>query len=385
MAYQFLRFELYSRSGKEGRSTDFIFDEVSRVPHACLHVQAPGTPETVFGLDPEGTRQLHDERAAGAKTVRRDKSGKESLKAVRKDQNTLATVVLSHPAFIEEYRSDPKTRSDVHTWEKRSIAWLREKYGAQLISVVRHTDESHPHLHAYILPDDPQMRAGLLHPGYAAKNTVLERGAHTGEDKKALSKRANLTYVASLRTWLDEYHAKVATPCGLTRLGAGKRRLTRAQWQAEKRQAASLKLALDRAEAVERKAKGYVERTKARAHGIIADAEKVKAEAEIFRGLGGAIRAVVDGARESSVRKAVESEYATRVEAVKAAATQAKADADRARAEQREAEKKAAEQRHALRRQAQSLAAARQEIRKLSDALAEATYEPEHKFGGPAL
>lgn len=253
------------------------------------------------------------------------------------------------------------------------------------MSVVRHTDESHPHIHAYLLPDDPQMRAGLLHPGYAAKNAVLDRGAHTGDDKKALSKRANLAYVSSLRTWLDEYHSKVATPCGLTRLGAGKRRLTRAQWQAEKKQAAALKTALDRAEVVERRTKVYVERTKARAQGMVASAEKVTGDAEKYRGVGGAIRAAVDGARESSIRKSVEAEYAARVEAAKSAAAQAKADAERARADQRELEKKAAEQRHSLRQQARNLAAARQEIRKLSDALAEATYEPEHRFGGPTL
>ncbi|MCJ8237401.1 hypothetical protein [Peteryoungia algae] len=385
MAYQFARIELYSRSGKAGRTTDYIFDEVTRVPSASVHVPSPKPPEVVYGLHPDALRVLHDERAAAAKTSRTDKSGKTTLKAIRKDQNTLAGLIFSHPVSMDEYRASIDVRRDVAEWEQRSIAWLREQHGDRLVSVVRHTDESHPHLHAYLLPDDTEMRAGLLHPGYPAKNAVLAAGPQPGEDKKAMGKRADRAYVAGMRAWLDDYHAKVAIPAGLTRLGAGKRRLTRAQWHQEKAQAAALKEALERARVVEAKGRAYIDRTKKKAAAIKSDAARAKASADRFKGVGGAVRAVVDGARESALRDSVRQKYAAAVTATKAALDKARSEADRERIARREIEKKAAEQRHALRLQAQRLASAQQEIRNLSRALAAAVDEPRPISGGMTL
>ncbi|RCW23183.1 plasmid recombination enzyme [Ciceribacter lividus] len=382
MAYQFARIEIFSRSGKAGRTTDFIFDEVSRVPSASVHVQSPTPPEVVYGLDVGALRTLHDERAAAAKTPRTDKNGKVSLKAIRKDQNTLATVIFSHPATMEDYRASADVRRDVGAWERASIDWLREQYGDQLVSVVRHTDESHPHLHAYVLPDDTEMRAGRLHPGYVEKNAIVAAGMLPGEDKKALDKRANRSYVAGLRAWLDDYHEKVAVPAGLTRLGAGKRRLTRAQWHAEKAQAAALKHAVERAAAVDAAGRAYVERTKKAAAAIKADAAKVQADADRLKGVGRAVRAVLDGARESSLRESVRQEYAADIEAATAAVAKAQAEASKANASRRQAKAEALEARRLMRQHAANAAALRQEVRQLSDALKAALDEPQPTPGG---
>lgn len=382
MAYQFARIEIFARSDKAGRTTDFIFDEVTRVPSASVHVQSPKLPEVVYGLDVAALRTLHDERAATAKTPRTDKNGKTTFKAIRKDQNTLAAVVFSHPATMEEYRASADVRRDVQAWERASIDWLREQYGDQLVSVVRHTDESHPHLHAYLLPDDTEMRAGRLHPGYVEKNGIVAAGMLPGEDKKALDKRANRAYVAGLRTWLDDYHQRVAVPAGLTRIGAGKRRLTRAQWHQEKAQAAALKQAVERAAVVDAKGRAYIESTKRKAAAIRADAAKVKASADRLKGVGGAVRAVFDGARESSLRESVQQEYAAEIAAATAAIKKAQEEAAKANASRREAEKKANDTRHALRQQGQRLVSAQQEIRTLSAALAAALDEPTPTPGG---
>lgn len=376
MAYQFARFEIFARSGKAGRSTDFVFDEVSRVPSASVHVQSPKPPEVIYGIDVDALRTLHDERATAAKTPRTDKNGKVSLKAIRKDQNTLATVIFSHPATMEEYRASADVCRDVYVWERASIAWLREQYGDQLVSVVRHTDESHPHLHAYLLPEDTELRSARLHPGYVEKNAVVAAGMLPGEDKKALDKRANRAYVAGLRAWLDDYHQRVAVPAGLTRLGAGKRRLTRAQWHQEKAQAAALKLAMVRAAVVEAKGRAYIENTKRKAAAIKTDAAKAKASADRLKGVGGAVRAVLDGARESSLRESVRQEYAADLAAAKAAVEKARAAAGRERNSRREFERKAADASYAFRQQRQRLLTAQQEIRTLSKALAAALDEP---------
>ncbi|MGO7182938.1 plasmid recombination protein [Rhizobium brockwellii] len=274
MAYQFARIELYSRKGKEGRGTDYIFDEVARRPEASLHVSKPLSPTVVFGESIDRLRAIHDESAASARTTVNGK-----LKAIRKDQNTLATIIISHPITVDECKGDQALQADVSFWQRRSVAWLKSRYGDELISIVLHMDESHPHLHAYLIPSDDQMRAAKLHPGHAAKNGVKTAGPAPGEDEKTLRKRADRAYVQAMRDWLDDFHLEVATPCGLTRLGPGKRRLTRAGWQKEKAQAQALKTTLEQAHRVREKGQEYIARVKMEAATVTAAAERKMADA----------------------------------------------------------------------------------------------------------
>src|SRR5690606_12789235 len=136
VSYQFIHMEAYSRKGRDGRGVDFILAEAERRPDASLHVSNPSPPEVVFGVDVGGVRRLHDERAAAAVTVLAN--GKR--RAVRKDQNSLLTVVASHPATMASVRSNPAAAKAVAEWESLTVAWLRQQYGDQLASVIRHTD-----------------------------------------------------------------------------------------------------------------------------------------------------------------------------------------------------------------------------------------------------
>lgn len=390
MAFQFSRIEVFSRKGKGGRSVGFVLDEVARVPAASLHVKAPGTPVVVFGLDPEAVRVLHDERAFSAR--QEVKGGK--LRAIRADQNTLATVILSHPATMEEYRSSPELAAEVQAWERRSVAWLRAQYGDQLVSVIRHEDESHPHLHAYVIPDDPAMKAGPLHPGFHAKAAVTAAGPRPGEDDKAMSKRANAAYQSAMRRWLDDYHQNVGQPSGLLRLGPGKRHLTRAEWHAEKRQAAALKEALAKAETLKNQGVAFIDRTKGEAAKLRADAarkadaaqaaivaaraaeEKARKQAEMARrasekaaadtkaakrltGLGGALRGLWDGLRKSKVAARLREELRPTVERWQAAEAAARAAAAAESDRRAKAEKRAS----VLSASAAELGAQRDELR----------------------
>lgn len=408
MAFQFARVEIFSRKGKGGRGTGFIFDEVSRAPTASMHVKVPGVPIVVAGLDPDALRVLHDERASNARQM--VKGGK--LRAVRQDQNTLATVILSHPATMEEYRSRPEVAADVRAWEQRSVAWLRAQYGDQLVSVIRHEDESHPHLHAYILPDDPAMKAAPLHPGFSAKALVTAAGPRPGEDEKSHAKRANRAYQDAMRGWLDDYHRKVGQPSGLLRLGPGKRHLTRAEWHAEKRQAVALKETLAKAETLKRQGRAFISTTKENAASIRADATRkadaakaaiaaaqaaerrakeraeearqatVKAErdtraARRLTGLGGALRGLWDGLRRSKVAARLREELRPTVERWQQAEALAAARADA------EAERRAKAERRAsvLSASAAELGAQRDELRAR---LARYEYEPAEVAPVPA-
>ncbi|MBW0366138.1 hypothetical protein [Ensifer adhaerens] len=381
MAYQFIHLESWSRKlDAKGRSTDFIFDEASRKPIASVHVADPKPPTVIYGLGIDEVRQMHDAAAASAMTP----GARGKLRKLDSKQKTLHTVVASHPYTVEEVRADPKKAAEVRDWERKTVAWLRKQYGPALKSVLRHTDEKQWHVHAYVLPtNDPQMRAGVYHPGAVAKKAVKAVGRRDGEDGKALNKRADVAYKSAMRDWQDSYHEAVAVPCGLTRLGPSRRRLTREEWKAEQAQASALKNAVERAEAVKRQGQAYVARTRTEAQAIKAEAAQIKASADRLTGIGGAVRAVVDGIQESRIRAEIRRDFARDLATAKAAVEKARGEAAKARSAQREIEKKAAEQRHAFRQQGQRLASAQQEIRNLSAALAAALHEPPPTPGAP--
>lgn len=381
MAYQFIHLESWSRKPDDkGRSTDFIFDEASRKPIASVHVADPRPPTVIYGVSVDGVRQMHDAAASAAMTP----GARGKLRKLDSKQKTLHTVVASHPYTVDEVRADSKKAEEVRDWERRTVAWLKEQYGPALKSVVRHTDEKQWHVHAYVLPThDPQMRAGVYHPGAVAKKAVKAAGRRDGEDGKALNKRADVAYKSAMRDWQDSYHEAVAVPCGLTRLGPARRRLTREEWKAEQAQAKALKNAVERATVVKREGQAYIERTKAEATAVKAETAQVKASADRLTGIGGAVRAVVDGIQESRIRAEIRREFARDLAAAKAAAEKAQTEAAKARSSQREAEKQTAEQRHAFRQQGQRLASAQQEIRNLSKALAAALDEPAPTPGAP--
>ncbi|MBX5235298.1 hypothetical protein HJC02_23980 [Rhizobium sp. NLR4a] len=380
MAYQFIHLESWSRKPDDkGRSTSFIFDEGSREPIASVHVADPKPPTVIYGVGVDEVRRMHDTAAAAAMTP----GARGKLRKLDSKQKTLHTVVASHPYTVEEVRADPKKAEEVRDWERRTVAWLKAQYGPALKSVVQHTDEQQWHIHAYVLPThDAQMRAGVYHPGVVAKKAVKAAGARDGEDGKALNKRADAAYKAAMRDWQDSYHNAVAVPCGLTRLGPARRRLTREEWKAEQAQAAALKNAVDRAAVVKRQGEAYIGQTRADAAAIKADAAQIKASAARLAGIGGVVRAVVDGIQASRIRAEIRREFIRDLTAAKAAAEKAKAEAAKANASRREAEKRASEQRHAFRQQGQRLVAAQQEIRTLSAALAAAVDEPTPTPGG---
>ncbi len=267
MSYQFAHMELYSRKGRDGRGVDFILAEAARRPDACLHVAQPLPPETVFGVDVEEVRRLHDERVETAKATLAN--GRQ--RAIRKDQNSLLTVVASHPSTMNAVGSDPAVAAAVRAWETKTVEWLRDQYGSALVSVIRHVDETHPHLHAFVIPADPEMRAGRLHPGLEAKAAVIAAGS-PDEDARALNRRGDSAYRASMRGWQDSYWEAVGLPSGLTRLGPGRRRLTREEWHAERVQALAVRIAQERTDHLQRAGTAFMDRTHAQAAAALTEA-----------------------------------------------------------------------------------------------------------------
>lgn len=220
MGYQFLHLEGYarhgSRQGNKGRkwSASEIAAEAMRDPDACPHVEQPRAPKVLYGGTPREAAEL----AEGWANSARDAQGR----ALRRDGLALAAGVVSLPA--EQAQDWPRFR-------EATVAWLKDQYGERLCSVVEHTDETHPHLHFYAVPLAGE-RFEVLHPGRQAAAEKARQGAKKGAQ--------NTEYKRAMMRWQDDFARVVGANFGLARLGPGRRRLTRKEWQAEQAQARAL-------------------------------------------------------------------------------------------------------------------------------------------------
>lgn len=267
MAYQFAHISFFSRkANSKGQSTSFIFSEARRDPEASTHVKDPKPPDVVYGLGIDELEALHDKQASEATST----NAKGQTRKIRQDQQTLACVVLSYP----------KDGKDYPEWEKKSLEWLQEKYGDNLKSVIRHTDESHPHLHAYLMSGD--MKASIFNDGKQAKDAFMSSQAAQEMDKKAANKLGDKAYRQAMRDWQDSYFESVGVHCGLSRIGPGNRRLSRDEWHNEQKQAASLKRAISQKnnyvsktkEQAKQEADQLIQEAKKQAAKILADADR---------------------------------------------------------------------------------------------------------------
>ncbi|CTQ73637.1 plasmid recombination protein [Roseibium alexandrii] len=369
MGYQFIHLEAYSRKAdSKGRSVDWVLAEARRDPKASLHVECPAPPELIHGINLDELAALHDERADVATTTL--KNGK--MRKVRRDQKSLLTVVASYPTPLKEVTENSAEHESLKSWEQRTVKWLQSQFGDDLMTVIRHTDERYPHLHAYVLPgSDQELRALRMHPGHEAKRRVMDSDSNPSR-KKEVNRLGDRAYRDAMRRWQDSYHKNVGVPSGLTRLGPARRRLSREAWQAEQVAARAVKAAEERAaryvEAVKSKGSAYAEKIKAEAADIRKEAELRASEAKAaqvrasqlerqaqgvlerarleaarilskvapYRKAGAFVRSIWDGLSSSKIRKKVRSEFAQQIDNLSREASEEAAS--RRRAEQRASE-----------------------------------------------
>lgn len=243
---QFVHIQTWSRKpNPAGQSISQIIGEATRDPEYSGHVDDPAPPRVLLG-DPAMFQADHDAHVAARATVARMKDGSERVRSIRKDRHTMATVVMSYPVPRAAITT-AEDRAALERWERRNVAWLQERYGDQLRVVLGHDDEEHPHLHAWLLADDPGADATTLHPGKVAKKRVEEQEKAVGTPPREAVKVANRALREAMTLFQDEYYHVVGAPEGLTRTGPRRRRLTRQQWKSEKAAAAATAASLDRA------------------------------------------------------------------------------------------------------------------------------------------
>lgn len=229
MSFQFIRTEAYSRKADNGnRTVAWILDEVERNPSACSHIANPEPPTIVFGSSVAELRSLHDHAVVNAKIT--ISSG--HTRAISSAQNTLLTIVASHPFEPREVRESKEKMDEYESWEIDTVRWLKVKYGEAFKLAVRHMDESHMHIHAYVLPSD--LKANDIHPGARAKRFQRETAIKQGLGPKLADKIGDDAYKAAMTEWQKSYYEEVSAKHGFSEDGPSLKRLTRAEWYQEK-------------------------------------------------------------------------------------------------------------------------------------------------------
>lgn len=250
---QFAHIQTWSKKpNKVGQSIDQVIDEATRVPEFSTHVADPQPPRMLLG-DPSTFRAAHDAHVASRSTVVRKADGSVVSRAIRSDRHTMASIVMSYPVPRRAIETDEQ-RAALSRWERRNMAWLQERYGDQVKVIIAHDDEEYPHLHAWLLPDDPGADATTLHPGKLAKKQAEADAKHDGIEPREAVKRGNRALKLAMTAWQDDYYTHVGALEGLTRSGPKRRRLTREQWKAEKATSVAHAAILEKADDLEARA-----------------------------------------------------------------------------------------------------------------------------------
>lgn len=229
----FIHCQSFSRKpNRAGQCVTQVIGEGLRSGGYHQHVDNPRPPVAIFG-DPSVFQQMHDAHVAARRT-RAQNDGKASERAIRRDRHTLFTLVASYPVPTAEVDASREELARFKTWVDLTLGWVREQYGDQLKTGFAHIDESFPHVHFWCLPDDPSADATLLHPGKIAKREVETRMKSDGFPPRAAVAAGNRALRAAMSDWQDSYHRAVGAPLGFERDGPKRRRLSRAQYRAER-------------------------------------------------------------------------------------------------------------------------------------------------------
>ncbi len=230
-----------------------IIDEVLREPHAVPHVENPQKPNFVLGSELD-LRDLIPRIEAAAASYKNPKDGRK----LRSDAHVLLAGVASYPREAAE--DNPE---NYEKWKAKTVDFLREKYGDKLVSVVEHQDESHPHIHFYCA-DFENLNAKMLHDGHLAAAQLPQ-----------LSKEAGLAFKGAMREYQSKYYENVGAQVGLTRIGPGRKRATRQEWNAQKAEAKELAKAYEATSEI-------VNEATLQAQSIVSDArlERIRLEQE---------------------------------------------------------------------------------------------------------
>lgn len=201
------------KPGKTKSTMDDVLAEALRDEGHCSHVSIPQEPVFLIG-DEAALRALPSEIERNIEAYKAKNGGRK----LRSDAHVLLAGVSSYPRELAT--EDPKGHQ---RWEKATLRWLRDKYGADLRVVLRHEDEAHPHIHFFVLSAE-HVNAKELHDGYVATAGM-----------PSLSKETTAVYRDAMREFQSDYYAQVGHAAGLLRDGPKRKRMDRPTYKSIQR------------------------------------------------------------------------------------------------------------------------------------------------------
>lgn len=203
-----------SQRGKGWSAAD-ILAEADRKKGHCFHVADPQPPTLIYGYPLSQVEEYADYWAKHRGIKVTLKTGEIVTRKMRSDAPILASGVISLPRDrIEEWPA----------FRDHAIKELKKKYGERLVSAVEHLDESHPHLHFYLVPNINE-DFGAVHPGYAASRNA----------RKNEGNLIRTAYNDAMREWQDWIQDTIGAPFGLARIGPRRARMNNAEWKADEK------------------------------------------------------------------------------------------------------------------------------------------------------
>jgi hypothetical protein len=220
MSYQFGHIMTLSRRGSGATPpVEKVMLEAARIAGNAPHVSDPKTPDLLFGMDPMAALAFHNERIASLGKKRGRGAG------LRQDSHTMVAAVFSFPCRPAEVESEYYI-----SLRDASLAWFKSEIEAldgKILGAVQHVDETYLHVHVYAMNlGNPRLNAKMLHRGHVAAADAKSQGRNPTDD-----------YKAAMRGWQNDYN-KITARFGLTKIGPGRRRLSRAQHKIETAEAA---------------------------------------------------------------------------------------------------------------------------------------------------
>lgn len=285
--------QTYSRKGNsQSRSVRDIAHENERLEGACPHVAHPLPATLLDGMRPSEVVDLIEQRVAEQnkllRRLRKEQPDRKAvLRAIRADTHVMIASVFSFPDPVAEMDEAEYLR-----WRRDVIAFAKDdaaRNGAEVLSIVEHRDETHPHVHVLAVPicadDNMRMDAKRCHEGHR------EQDRHRAEDWSGSPSRS---YKQAMRHWQDRYHAEVGARHGQARTGPRRRRLDRKTWKAETSRLKAQKdeaIAVARADEARRLAEEQERRLELSLHDTV---QKRLREAEMIHAIatGGVVEAL---------------------------------------------------------------------------------------------
>jgi hypothetical protein len=222
---QFARCHVY-----QGSKIGDVLGEADRHPDFISHVQHPERPTWLIGSPIRVKEAISLYMSTPANVKARD--GTLGQRKRRVDHRCLVAGIVTWPDLVDTFRARDYPLDRMETfkkWQRETLTWLRKQFSEKLIAACTHFDESHPHIHFFVVGD-----AQRLHPGM--KNELLN-GNRLTDNAERIEK-----HKAGLRAWLDDFHVHVGGPCGLQRsLGS------RPTWRIKDRGTRSKLLEIDKA------------------------------------------------------------------------------------------------------------------------------------------